>query len=285
MIGHTATDVSAEYIGGEGPRSVKEALGKVVVVDFWGTWCKPCQESFPEYAKIASDFRGDVVVLGIAIDDPEDMTKEKILSFARQAHADFPILWDKDGSTAALWGGARHLPVPSTFVIDRTGTVRHLHQGYTPFHASTIRREVKELLAEPTPPPALAAISVWAPPSAAPSCEVKPEHVARYRSDARSRCRDEACRTKVEREIACNLCVLASCCAEQKACSSEAFPPNSTGRTEAAVCHCRAEARQRGHADADARCGLANDVSRAEAACLATHCADVCANKESGGPP
>jgi thiol-disulfide isomerase/thioredoxin len=274
MIGHTATEISAEYVGGEGPRTLKEALGKVVVLDFWATWCKPCKDSFPAYARLAEEFHGDVVVIGVNVDDPEGGTKEKILAFAAQAHATFPIVWDKDGSTAAVYAGANHLP--STFVIDRSGTVRHLHQGYGPFHPATVAREVKELLAEANSAPGLAALSVWSPDPL--SCEIKPDLVKR----AQAECKDAACR-KNRRYAACAQCLLASCCAEEQACIPNAFPPASAARADAAPCHCRVTARFFGHRDAEIRCAPPTDVSRAEATCAAAHCADACAY-EIGGP-
>jgi thiol-disulfide isomerase/thioredoxin len=284
MIGHAATEIAAEYVGGEGPRTLKGALGKVVVLDFWATWCGPCQQSFPAYARIADEFHGDVVVIGVSVDDPEDVTKEKILAFAAKAHAAFPILWDKDGSAAAIYGGRLHLP--STFILDRSGTVRRLHQGYGPYHAATVAREVKELLAEATPGPALSALSVWAPHPLSCESESKPEVVEPLRRSSLARCKDDACRKKLERLFACNLCRLASCCAEMQACSPDAFPPASTARAQAAACACHEEARLRGHADAEGRCGPPNDLSRADAACAAAHCADACTNeKPIGGPP
>ena len=276
MIGHTAADISAEYIGGKGPRTLKEALGKVVVLDFWATWCNPCKASFPAYARMAEEFRGDVVVIGVSVDDPEGVTKEKLLAFAAQAHATFPILWDKDGSTAAVYAGAKHLP--STFVIDRSGTVRHLHQGYGSAYPATIAREVKELLAEVTSAPALAAISVWKPEVF--SCETEIGPLAKR---ARADCKDDACR-KDKRVATCAQCLLTSCCAEEQVCFADAYPPASASRADAASCHCRAMARLFAHRDAETRCAQPNDFSRAEATCAAAHCADACAY-EVGGPP
>ena len=128
----------AELLAGDGPRSLKEARGKVVVLDFWATWCGPCKLSFPFLAQIADDFRSDVVVFGVSVD--AEATKEQILTFAAEGHAKFPILWDRDGSTAAVYDGNK---LPSTFVLDWTGAVRHYHNGFGKAHAATIRREIR----------------------------------------------------------------------------------------------------------------------------------------------
>jgi len=111
--------------------------GKVVVLNFWATWCGPCKASFPKYQKLVERFPNDLAVLAVSVDDPETVTNEKILAFARENHARFSILWDKDHSTGATY----HVPagLPSAFIIDRSGIVRHLRAGLDPRIAAEVQ--------------------------------------------------------------------------------------------------------------------------------------------------
>jgi cytochrome c biogenesis protein CcmG, thiol:disulfide interchange protein DsbE len=145
LVGHAAPEIiSAEALGGDGPTTLKAAQGKVVILDFWATFCEPCKKSFPKYQEIVDQFPGDVVVLAVSTDEPADATKEQILAFAKKHHATFPIIWDKDGSVRAMYGYPARLP--STFLIDRTGTVRYLYSGYGSWEGATIKAKVEGLV-------------------------------------------------------------------------------------------------------------------------------------------
>ena len=87
---------AAEAVGGDGPKSLKEAQGKVVILDFWGTFCEPCKKSFPKYQEIVDQFPGEVTVLAVSVDEPENVKKEQLVQFAKDNHAKFAIVWDKD---------------------------------------------------------------------------------------------------------------------------------------------------------------------------------------------
>jgi thiol-disulfide isomerase/thioredoxin len=75
FIGKAAPEITAEPIGGEGPKTLAEALGKVVVVDFWASCCGPCKASFPIYQTILDKFPGDVAVIAVDTDEPGSKTK------------------------------------------------------------------------------------------------------------------------------------------------------------------------------------------------------------------
>src|SRR5262245_33993015 len=63
LLGKPAPEITAEAVGGNGPKNIKSAQGKVVILDFWGTFCEPCKKSFPKYQEIVDQFPGDVAVL------------------------------------------------------------------------------------------------------------------------------------------------------------------------------------------------------------------------------
>ena len=145
LIGKPAPEFSAEAVGGDGPKTLKAAQGKVVIVDFWGTFCDPCKKSFPKYQALVDQFGGDLAVLAVSVDDPDMVKKDKLLTFAKDNQAKFAIVWDKDHSAAKTYG-MDNLTMPSSFVVDKQGVVRHLHVGFHDGEEGKIAGEVKELL-------------------------------------------------------------------------------------------------------------------------------------------
>jgi cytochrome c biogenesis protein CcmG, thiol:disulfide interchange protein DsbE len=145
LLGKHAPEITAEPVGGDGPKTLKAAQGKVVILDFWGTFCDPCKKSFPKYQEIADKFPGDVAILAVSVDEPDNVKKEQLVTFAKENHAKFAIVWDKDHSAAEKYG-LKSLTMPSSFVIDKEGTVRHLHVGFHDGEETKITAEVKELV-------------------------------------------------------------------------------------------------------------------------------------------
>jgi cytochrome c biogenesis protein CcmG, thiol:disulfide interchange protein DsbE len=143
LIGAPAPDFAAEAVSGDGPKSLKEAQGKVVILDFWATYCEPCKKSFPKYQEIADQFGGEVSVIAVSVDEADNVKKEDIAKFAKDAGVKFAIVWDKDQSVAKKYSPPK---MPSSYIIDKTGVVRHLHAGYEDGEETKIAAEVKALL-------------------------------------------------------------------------------------------------------------------------------------------
>lgn len=97
--------------------SLSEYRGKVIILNFWATWCRPCRKEMPSMQRAWEQVRDQGVVL-LAVDWKED--KEMVAMFLEKYPIDFPIPMDKDGSLAADLG-VRGLP--TTFVIDPQGQV------------------------------------------------------------------------------------------------------------------------------------------------------------------
>jgi cytochrome c biogenesis protein CcmG, thiol:disulfide interchange protein DsbE len=145
LVGQTAPELGAESVTGSGPTSIKDAKGKVLIVDFWGTFCGPCKKSFPKYQDLVDQFGGDLAVVGVSVDEPDNVKKDDLVKFAKDNHAKFAIVWDKDHSAAQKYDLAS-LTMPSCFVVDKTGTVRHVHKGFKDGEETALADEVKELL-------------------------------------------------------------------------------------------------------------------------------------------
>ncbi|HWZ92750.1 MAG TPA: TlpA disulfide reductase family protein [Polyangiaceae bacterium] len=113
--------------------------GKVVVVDFWATWCAPCHDSFPAYQRIAEKFGSQAAVIGISVDEePAGIPK-----FAKETGAKFPLAWDDGQVTSKSY---QPPTMPTCFVVDKSGIVRFVHSGFHAGEEREIESEIASLL-------------------------------------------------------------------------------------------------------------------------------------------
>jgi cytochrome c biogenesis protein CcmG, thiol:disulfide interchange protein DsbE len=122
------------------PVSLSAYLGKVVLLNFWATWCAPCRDEIPRFRawQLQNGERG-LQVVGISMDDEG----APVRTFYREYRLNYPVLMG-DESLGELYGGVFGLPV--TFLIDRKGRIRYQHQGET--NLNLMQREIEQLLKE-----------------------------------------------------------------------------------------------------------------------------------------
>ncbi len=107
--------------------SSADFAGKVVVVDFWATWCAPCLEEIPGYIDLQRKYADQgLVILGLSLDAQGPPVVKR---FAERVGINYPLLM-ADGDVAEAFGGVQ--AIPTTFVIDRAGQVRHKKVGLMP---------------------------------------------------------------------------------------------------------------------------------------------------------
>jgi peroxiredoxin len=121
------------------PASPAAYAGKVVLLDFWATWCQPCKASFPEYQALLARYGERVVVVGISEDDEQD----GIARFAEETGARFPLAWDADKSVAQRY---QISGMPTLFIIDPSGLVRYVHSGFRAGDEARIGAAIDSLL-------------------------------------------------------------------------------------------------------------------------------------------
>ncbi len=100
--------------------------GKIVVLNFWATWCPPCREEIPDLVALQKQYAAQgVVVLGVSMDEGGPA---KVASFAKKYGINYPVVMG-DAKASADYGGIQVLP--TTFIIDRAGKIVDGLQGAT----------------------------------------------------------------------------------------------------------------------------------------------------------
>lgn len=113
--------------------------GKVVLLNFWATWCGPCKAEIPIFVDLQEEYRDDLVIVGFSVDDPAD----KARAFAEEFKINYPVLLglgrdEVQDAYGPIWG------IPTSFLISRDGQVCKKHMGIAP--RAVFEREIKALL-------------------------------------------------------------------------------------------------------------------------------------------
>ncbi len=114
--------------------------GKVVYLDFWASWCRPCLQSFPWMNDLADSYKGrGLVVVAVNVDQDTRLAED----FLQQHPADFHVVFDPDGSLADQY---KVQAMPTSFLIGRDGKVRYVHSGFYPKKIGDYLAQIRALL-------------------------------------------------------------------------------------------------------------------------------------------
>ena len=138
-VGDTPPDWSMTTLAGK-PISLASLRGKVVLIDFWASWCAPCKEEMPFLEGLHKKHGGaGLVIVGVSV----DKDRENADKFIRALKVTFPIIHDDKHTVADQYKPPR---MPTSFVLDRQGKVRFVHAGYRKEDAVSLEREIAQLL-------------------------------------------------------------------------------------------------------------------------------------------
>ncbi len=123
--------------------SLAQARGRVVLLDVWATWCEPCRDALPAYAQLAEELSSqglDVVTLNVDADD------NALKPYVAGANLRLPILRDPGARLAE--STLRLQMMPTSFLLDRKGVVRFVHEGLEGDFVAALKKDLSTLLAE-----------------------------------------------------------------------------------------------------------------------------------------
>jgi thiol-disulfide isomerase/thioredoxin len=119
--------------------------GKVVVVDFWATYCAPCKKEIPEYSALGDKLKGKgVEIIGITVESGNAKAIAKLLP---QFGARYPVAVGTD-DVSMKFGG--YIGLPTTFVVGKDWKIYKKYIGSTPSKIEKIEQDIKQLLSQPT---------------------------------------------------------------------------------------------------------------------------------------
>jgi peroxiredoxin len=134
-----APDFTLHTLGGPNLR-LQEQRGRVVMVNFWATWCAPCRQEMPQLNKLYEKYRASgFVLLGVNVDDDTRHAAD----VASKLGLKFPVLLDTDKAVSRLYDLST---MPSTVLIDRDGRVRYVHRGYLVGDEEMYDKQIRDLL-------------------------------------------------------------------------------------------------------------------------------------------
>jgi peroxiredoxin len=141
LTGQPAPDFALKSAQGNNLR-LSEYRGEVVLINFWATWCGPCRQEMPLLDDLYKRYeRVGFRLLGVNIDEDSG----RAMQMADELGVSFPVLFDEKKEVSRLY---QVEAMPVTLLVDREGTVRHVHLGYQPGYEDKYLTQIRALLRE-----------------------------------------------------------------------------------------------------------------------------------------
>ncbi len=126
-----APDFTLTNLSGQ-KKTLSDYRGKVVIVDFWATWCPPCRMTIPVLIRLQEKYgEKGLVILGISLDDPQQFPDKYITAFKEKYKINYLIL-RYNAKVMGDYFGTETPAIPTMFVVDRKGRIRDKIVGYQP---------------------------------------------------------------------------------------------------------------------------------------------------------
>jgi peroxiredoxin len=139
--GGSAPEIKLTDFSGR-PVNLTSLRGKVVLLDFWASWCKPCREELPVLEALQKKYgENGLVIIGVNVDKDEASARKFLQD--NKLKLSFTLANDAQHKVA---GSYEPPTMPSSYVIDRAGKVRFVHEGFRASDAAKMEAEIKQLL-------------------------------------------------------------------------------------------------------------------------------------------
>ena len=124
--GEEAPDFELHTIDGEVIK-LSDYLGKIVIIDFWATWCGPCRMAIPELVDLQNEYKDDLVIIGISLDQP--YTQGNLKPFIENYDINNPIVL---GTLEVVEAYGNIRGIPTSFIVNQRGEIVNKFTGYVP---------------------------------------------------------------------------------------------------------------------------------------------------------
>ena len=142
--GSPAPDFRLQDLRGEA-QALSQFKGKVLLINFWATWCAPCLKELQHFQQMHEGMQKDgLEILAISIDEAQ--TVSQVGPLINRYGYTFRVLLDTEGRVVTLYNPNRHSPY--SVLVDRKGQIRMTHEGYTPGDEIAMKNKLKALLEE-----------------------------------------------------------------------------------------------------------------------------------------
>jgi len=118
--------------------SLDQFKGRIVMLDFWATWCGPCRMTMPLLGNLEKEYRNNMILLAINLQEPKNVVREYI----QKQNINSQVLLDENGSVGEVYGTDS---IPMQVLIDKEGIVRHIQIGFEPRMATRLRSVIDRL--------------------------------------------------------------------------------------------------------------------------------------------
>ncbi|MBI5323672.1 MAG: TlpA family protein disulfide reductase [Ignavibacteriae bacterium] len=140
-VGESAPEFQGETFDGKIIK-LSDYKDRVVLLDFWASWCAPCQKELPYLMQLYDDNDDrNFVIIAVNI-DKKMVSAQKFLEKLTEK-ANFPIIWDSKSEIPILYSIES---MPTTIFIDKNGIIKHIHTGFTDSSKDLLKQELEELL-------------------------------------------------------------------------------------------------------------------------------------------
>ncbi len=140
-LGQPAPDFTLKSLAGTNLK-LAEQRGKIIVINFWASWCGPCRKEMPVLQKFYEKYQDlGVSVWGVNVEQENQAGRD----FLADLNLSFPILFDASNTISATY---QVEAMPTTIIVDRDGLVRYAFKGYKPGYEKKYAKAIKKLIRE-----------------------------------------------------------------------------------------------------------------------------------------